>query len=141
MKNVVAGFLLAIVLIAALVVYGLARWGAALNGLDASVATIVAPDDTVRVTIPQETAVPQPTAQQVIIVEVTAAPSPTQPPTAEPTSPPAPTRPAIETLPLGEGPYTVKQMQVCRDVWAQSLQGELTPHQFSYCQAVVNRGQ
>lgn len=55
------------------------------------------------------------------------------------TATPPPTRPAIEQLPQGEGPYTVEQMQICRDVWAQSLQGELTVHQFGYCQGVVKR--
>lgn len=61
------------------------------------------------------------------------------PPTSAPTSTPAPTRPAIESLPLGEGPYTVQQMQICRDVWAQSLQGELNTYQFGYCKGVVQR--
>lgn len=76
---------------------------------------------------PYLTAVPQATATAY----------PTQTPTA--TSEPAPTRPAIEQLPHGEGPYTVEQMQICRDVWAQSLQAELNIKQFGYCQGVVNR--
>jgi hypothetical protein len=74
---------------------------------------------------------------------VTAAPQetavPTATPTESPTATPAPTRPAIEELPQGEGPYTSRQMQVCRDVWAQNLQGELTTHQFGYCKGVVER--
>ena len=64
---------------------------------------------------------------------------PTATPTESPTATPAPTRPAIEELPQGEGPYTPQQMQVCRDVWAQNLQGELTTHQFGYCKGVVER--
>lgn len=137
MKKFFAGFILALVAVAILAIYGLSQWGLWPDG---AAATITAPDDAVYVTIPQETAVP-PTSQQAIVIEVTAVPSPTPQPTTAPTSTPAPTRPAIETLPLGEGPYTVEQMQVCRDVWEQALQAELTPHQFSYCQAVVNRGQ
>lgn len=74
---------------------------------------------------------------EAVVVE-TAVPATTQP-TPTPAATPAPTRPAIEELPQGEGPYTVQQMQVCRDVWAQSLQGELTVHQFGYCQGVVER--
>jgi hypothetical protein len=81
--------------------------------------------------------------EAVVVATVTAVPSPvaTTPPTptAVPTATPAPTRPAIEKLPTGEGPYTVEQMQICRDVWAQSLQAELTVHQFGYCQGVVER--
>lgn len=59
------------------------------------------------------------------------------PPT--PTATPEPTRPAIERLPLGEGPYTAEQFQICRDVWAQSRQAELNIKQFGYCQGVVER--
>lgn len=60
------------------------------------------------------------------------------PPTITPTA--QPTRPAIEILPLGEGPYTQEQMKVCFDVWEQRIQSELNIAQFGYCQGVVNRG-
>lgn len=71
-----------------------------------------------------------PPAPAAVVLEV-------PPPT--PTATPEPTRPAIEKLPEGEGPYTAEQFQICRDVWAQSLQAELTVSQFSYCQGVVER--
>jgi hypothetical protein len=78
-----------------------------------------------------------------VIILSTSTPFPTAVPattaTQPPASPPAPTRPAIDRLPLGEGPYTLEQAQICRDVWTQSLQGELTVHQFGYCQGVVSR--
>ena len=83
---------------------------------------------------------------ETVVIEVTAVPLPTNPPlptvvfaTSQPT--PAPTRPAIELLPDGEGPYTPAQMQICRDVWAQSLQAELNVKQFGYCLGVIDRGQ
>ena len=79
------------------------------------------------------------TFQQTQIVTATPPTPPVATPTESPTATPAPTRPAIEELPEGEGPYTPQQMQVCRDVWTQNLQGELTTHQFGYCKGVVER--
>lgn len=76
---------------------------------------------------------------QIVTATPGAPPVPTAIPTQFPTTTPAPTRPAIDKLPQGEGPYTAEQMQVCRDVWAQSLQGELNTHQFGYCKGVVGR--
>lgn len=106
--------------------------------LETAVSTIEAAgsvDNTVRLVDVQDA----PGVVEAVVVE-TAVPAPTQPaPTPTATATPSPTRPAIESLPQGEGPYTVQQMQVCRDVWAQSLQGELTVHQFGYCQGVVQR--
>jgi hypothetical protein len=80
---------------------------------------------------------PQMQPQPGVIVLSPSTPFPTAVPVA--TETPAPTRPAIDHLPQGEGPYTVQQMQICRDVWAQSLQGELNTYQFGYCKGVVNR--
>lgn len=75
--------------------------------------------------------------QPGVIILSTSTPFPTAVPAA--TETPAPTRPAIDQLPQGEGPYTVQQMQICRDVWAQSLQGDLNTYQFGYCKGVVQR--
>lgn len=75
--------------------------------------------------------------QPGVIILATSTPFSTAVPAA--TKTPAPTRPAIDQLPQGEGPYTVDQMQICRDVWAQSLQGELNTYQFGYCKGVVER--
>ena len=104
--------------------------------LETAVSTIEAAgsvDSTVRLVDVQDA----PGVVEAVVVE-TAVPAPTQP-APTPTATPSPTRPAIESLPQGEGPYTVEQMQVCRDVWAQSLQGELNTHQFGYCKGVVER--
>lgn len=147
MKKFSTGFFAAVFLMAAIALFGLAKWG---DQLKVSAATFtVATSQPYQaqpvqpVQVWAETAVSQPAAQvepQVMIVEVTAvslATSTPLPPTA--TSTPAPTRPAIEQLPVGEGPYTPEQMQICQDVWAQSLQGELNIKQFGYCQGVVER--
>lgn len=156
MKKFSSGFFAAIFLMAALALFGLAKWGDQLkvNAATLTVATQqpyqVQQQPMQPIGQPVEvwaaTAVSQPAPAQaepqVVVVEVTAQPLPTAtplPPTT--TSTPTPTRPAIDQLPLGEGPYTVAQMQICQDVWAQSLQGELTVQQFGYCQAVVARGQ
>lgn len=153
MKKFSTGFFAAVFLMVALALFGLARWGDALKASAATftVATAVPyqvqqqpggqPVQVWAATAGSQPAPVQP-EPQVMIVEVTAVPLPTntpQPPTV--TSTPAPTRPAIDQLPQGEGPYTPAQMQICRDVWAQNLQGELTVHQFGYCQGVVARGQ
>ncbi len=108
--------------------------------LETAVSTIEAAgvDNTVRLVDVQDA--PGTSGGGVVeaVVVTTAVPAPTQP-APTPTATPFPTRPAIESLPQGEGPYTVEQMQVCRDVWAQSLQGELNTHQFGYCKGVVER--
>lgn len=109
--------------------------------IETSLATIEAAgpiDNTVRLVDVQDA--PDTSGGGVVeaVVVETAVPAPTQP-APTPTATPSPTRPAIDQLPQGEGPYTVGQMQVCRDVWAQSLQGELNTHQFGYCKGVVER--
>lgn len=155
MKKFSSGFFAAVFLMTALALFGLAKWGDQLKVNAATLTVATQQPYQVQqqplqpigqpVQVWAATAVSQPAPQtepQVMIVEVTAQPLPTNtplPPTA--TSTPAPTRPAIDQLPQGEGPYTPEQMQICRDVWAQSLQGELTVQQFGYCQGVVARGQ
>lgn len=110
-----------------------------------SVATIEAagPDGTVRLVgvadAPTITSGGGVVEAVVVETAVPAAVATITTPAPLPTATPSPTRPAIENLPQGEGPYTTEQMQICRDVWAQSLQGELTVHQFGYCQGVVER--
>lgn len=147
MKKFSTGFFAAVFLMAAIALFGLAKWG---DQLKVSAATLptsqpyqAQPVQPVQVWA--ETAVSQPAPQvepQVMIVEVMAVPLATFTPLSPTaTSTPAPTRPAIEQLPVGEGPYTPEQMQICQDVWAQSLQGELNIKQFGYCQGVVARGQ